>query len=349
MSEFTNITSAQLIRYNANSSGRSTGDCVKRALSLAFNVPYTEMAKELIAKMKELRQDAWNIHYVYEPVIKAHGGSNFAKLPQPCGTLAEFADGIGHSGTWLVCTGSKPNSENHIVCVIDGVIYDSWDSSNEYAISYASAPSVKREFTSLCINDYRDEIDATLKETTKKLLKKYPWEKYIESLRANVSWNKNNNYRMIVDFNVVLGDRPYRSDASYYNSRFYIIFTPSTTDEEAHKIIKQTIQTRVYDRLYSINQQEKKFEAFHAEGGVRRPAYMDAREVRFWNTLPAKQQAIIKYIRIERPGQYSDSYQVEVNPQWNEGKSVWLETYEADEMRWLLTRYMEDGTTYYDG
>ena len=35
-----NVNSASLVRYNANNRGISTGDCVKRAISYAFNKSY---------------------------------------------------------------------------------------------------------------------------------------------------------------------------------------------------------------------------------------------------------------------------------------------------------------------
>ena len=35
-----NLINEDLIKYNANAYGRSTGDCVIRALSLAYNIDY---------------------------------------------------------------------------------------------------------------------------------------------------------------------------------------------------------------------------------------------------------------------------------------------------------------------
>ena len=48
------IESAELVRYNANSSGKMSPDCVKRALSLAFDVPYSQIAKMLNEEMKKM-------------------------------------------------------------------------------------------------------------------------------------------------------------------------------------------------------------------------------------------------------------------------------------------------------
>ena len=45
----------KLIYYNANTHNVHSGDCVKRAISLAFNLDYEYIAKLLRQKAKELR------------------------------------------------------------------------------------------------------------------------------------------------------------------------------------------------------------------------------------------------------------------------------------------------------
>ena len=41
------ISSADYVNYNANSRGNNVGDCVKRALSMAFDMDYNQTSKEL--------------------------------------------------------------------------------------------------------------------------------------------------------------------------------------------------------------------------------------------------------------------------------------------------------------
>ena len=349
MSTFQSILSAEFIRYNANAAGRSTGDCVKRALSLAFDVPYNEMAKELIAKMKELHQSQWNIKYVYEKVITAHGGSTEIATPDPMMRLSEFADTIGKQGTWLVATGSKPNRSNHIVWIIDGTIYDSWDSTNEYVVRYHTIKDApKRQFTDFNVMDYREEIENVVDEVGNKLLKKYSWYDALKSLEAKFKTFKDNKYKCNIDFVLVLRPRPYYDEPTQYTAHFSIVFTPSTTDEEAHSIIKNTVQVRMYDRLYSINQLEKKKEeAWQAGGTTKMDRYMTPQEARFYNSLPGKWQAIIESVDIQRPGYWSDSYSVRVKPQHGEGdRYIRLEAGDASEMKELIEHYIETGETY---
>ena len=346
----TSVLSADLVRYNANSAGHSAPDCVKRSISLAFDIPYTQISKELNAEMKKQGSDSWCYAFVYAPVILRHGGQPSTTVQEEM-YLSEFADTIGKQGTWLVTTGPKPGKHsNHIVCVIDGVIYDSWNSSDQYVYVYYKIGHVdRRAFTDIDIHDYKDEINAVVTSTIQELLKKYPWGAYVHDATLTLRNRTDEKYRMrcIVDFTISARDY-FRYD-SEFDFDFYIVFTPSTTDEEAHKIIKDTAKVRVYDRLYSINQKEKKRqEAFESGGDARRPHGLSAREIRFWNTLPGRVQGIVRDITIHDPGQWHFSYEVKVDPQWGESGPVTLETYQSYEMRDLLEKYVADGTTEYD-
>ena len=307
------------------------------------------MAKELIAKMKELHQQQWNIRYVYGKVIRAHGGSDEVPTPDPTMRLSEFADTIGKEGTWLVATGSKPNRSNHIVCIIDGTIYDSWDSTNEYVVRYHTIKDApKRQFTEFDVMDYRDEIENAVGDVGLKIVQKYPWYDYVKSLDAKFITSKDNKYKCKIDMVLILKPRPYFDESSTYTCNFSIVFTPSTTDEEAHKIINSTVKTRVYDRLYSVNQLEKKKEeAFQAGGTVKMDRWMSPMDKRFYNSLPGRLQGIITWVDVDRPGQYSDSYTVRVKPQHGENEdSIRLYAIDATEMRELIEHYIETGETY---
>lgn len=349
MSSFENILASQFIRYNANAAGRSTGDCVKRALSLAFDIPYNEIAKELIATMKESHRNKWNVPSVYTKVIAAHGGSSEHKLPDPQTHLSEFADTVGATGTWLVLTGSKPADCNHIVCVIDGTIYDSWNSTEEYVCGYFIVPTIDRKpFTEIDIMSYREEIEQTVNDIGNKLVQKYPWYDALKSFDSKFITFRENKYKCKIDQKVVLRPRPYFDESTTYTYNFSIVMTPSTTDEEAHKIIKSTVQIRMYDRLYSINQMEKKKEeAWQAGGTTKMERWMTPQEERFYNSLPGRIQAIVHSVDIQRPGWYSDSYSVRVIPQHGEGDNyIRLNAGDSAEMKELIEHYIETGDTY---
>ena len=89
------IISADLVRYNANIRGKNVGDCVKRSLSLAFNIDYGQLEKELQqAAHKMYRvppENAYRRSIVYNEVIYAHGGSKPKEIDETI-KLGDFID-----------------------------------------------------------------------------------------------------------------------------------------------------------------------------------------------------------------------------------------------------------------
>ena len=156
----------KLIYYNANTHNVHSGDCVKRAISLAFNIDYEYTAKLLRQKAKELRVDSWQVPSVFIPVIKdllPYGDlDEISTKATP--TVAEFAD--SHStGTYIIqCGDTYPN---HLVCVIDGNIYDSWDSGNLicfniYIIDHKASKIYFYEEQKDLLKDYANQVCSEL-------------------------------------------------------------------------------------------------------------------------------------------------------------------------------------------
>lgn len=112
--------------YQPNPAGKSVGDCTVRALSKALGQTWEETYAGL-ALEGFARGDLPNADSVWGPYLKARG---FARNWMPdecpdCYTVADFA--ADHpEGTYVL---SMPG--RHVATVVDGVIYDSWDSSNE--------------------------------------------------------------------------------------------------------------------------------------------------------------------------------------------------------------------------
>ena len=144
------VRSADYVHYNANAQGRNSQDCVKRALSMAFDISYNDISKELLSTAKRLNSSAWNVPPVFGDVIESHGGIKKSVIG-PRLNVSDFIDENCTSGTYLLLTSSTPTSRSHhIICVIDGKLYDSWDSSNEYVVSYYVVPEIStRNFTNI--------------------------------------------------------------------------------------------------------------------------------------------------------------------------------------------------------
>lgn len=116
--------------FSNNPTGRNTGDCSVRAVSLALNVDW-ETAYALIALNGYLMGDMPSSNSVFGAVLRQHGFSRYA-IPNTCPdcyTINDFADENPH-GVYVVGTG------NHVVTIKDGVVWDSWDSRSESPIYY---------------------------------------------------------------------------------------------------------------------------------------------------------------------------------------------------------------------
>ena len=134
------VCSADLVKYNANTRGTRTGDCSVRSISLAFNKDYREVKKLLNDCMRKSRGSAYNsssnIKYALINEFNVPESSILDIRTQKL-TVAEFAD-QNPSGTFLIGCSKNPNPPSdyvfggHLVTIINGKIFDTWDSRDYY-------------------------------------------------------------------------------------------------------------------------------------------------------------------------------------------------------------------------
>ncbi len=120
------------IYYNPNPKGRSTGDCVIRALSKAFHKPW-KLVYWSLCIYGFMYGDMPSSNFIWGMYLKNNG---FRKhiIPDTCPdcyTVLNFAND-NSKGTFVLGTG------DHVVTIIDGNYYDSWDSGAEVPIYYYS-------------------------------------------------------------------------------------------------------------------------------------------------------------------------------------------------------------------
>lgn len=116
--------------YNPNPVSRSVGDCAVRAVAKALDMTW-ERAYAMIAMNGFLMGDVMTSNGVWGATLRQNG---FTRNTVPntcpdCYTVDEFANDHPE-GVYVVGTG------NHAVAVVDGVVYDSWDSRNEIPVYY---------------------------------------------------------------------------------------------------------------------------------------------------------------------------------------------------------------------
>ena len=113
------------IRYNPNPAGRSVGDCSVRAIAKALNISWQE-AFAMIVSNAYLMADMPSSNSVWGSVLFQNGFKRLAienNCPD-CYTAEDFI--IDHpKGVYVLGFG------NHVATVVDGFLYDSWDSTQE--------------------------------------------------------------------------------------------------------------------------------------------------------------------------------------------------------------------------
>lgn len=120
--------------FNPNPCGRAVGDCAVRALSAALGLDW-EGAFDILAEFARNMCDMPSSDQVWGAVLRANGFYRSA-LPTSCPNCYTVEDFCQEHNTGIFVLGFG----GHVATVIDGDLYDSWDSSNEMPIYFWYRP-----------------------------------------------------------------------------------------------------------------------------------------------------------------------------------------------------------------
>ena len=113
------------IEFNNNPAGRVVGDCAVRAVSVALGTDW-ETAYSMLAEAGYNMADMPSSNGVIGAVLRQNGFYR-ASIPDycpDCFTAENFCE-ENPIGIFVLGFGG------HVATVVDGIIYDSWDSSKE--------------------------------------------------------------------------------------------------------------------------------------------------------------------------------------------------------------------------
>ena len=116
--------------YNPNPDGKKVGDCVIRALAKAMNMDW-ERTYMAVVLQGYIMHDMPSANSVWGALLRSKGyKQRTVDVDNPdYYTLADFA--ADHAeGKYIVALSS------HVVCVVDGDWYDTWDSGGEEPLYY---------------------------------------------------------------------------------------------------------------------------------------------------------------------------------------------------------------------
>lgn len=112
-------------QYNPNRAGRNVGDCAVRAVAKALGVTWEEAYLMMVVNGFNMG-DMPSSNSVWGAVLRQHGFYRKA-IPDQCPECYTAEDFVrdNNRGTYVLGFGT------HVATVVDGVLYDAWDSSKE--------------------------------------------------------------------------------------------------------------------------------------------------------------------------------------------------------------------------
>lgn len=118
------------IKYNANPAGRQVGDCTVRAVSKVLDEDW-EQSYSGMALQGFMLCDMPSANHVWGAYIRSKGFKKHI-IPDTCPDCYSVKDFCKDhpKGKFLLAL------SGHVVCIIDGNYFDTWDSGNEIPIYY---------------------------------------------------------------------------------------------------------------------------------------------------------------------------------------------------------------------
>lgn len=117
------------IKYNPNPYNSRVGDCTVRAISKALEQDW-ETTYTGLTLYGYMRCDLPNANHVWGAYLKSKGFKQYIiDNDKEIYTVNDFCNDNPH-GTYILAI------DGHVVCVVDGHFYDTWDSGSEIPIYY---------------------------------------------------------------------------------------------------------------------------------------------------------------------------------------------------------------------
>ena len=241
--------------YNANANGKNHPDCTRRSISLAYGRPYEQVAldsRRIASRMGMTYQDDLVMHrllkqygYEWQERYKALG---FTSMP----TVAEFAEEYS-VGTYVVhCVNPKnpKSTTQHAVAVIDGTIYDSWDSQGWLCDEVTCvSESAADAFLESDINELVSELnDKLLPWIQRYARKKIP---DIEVTTSTKCWDEYSGHIYVyLQYPDWLVEGPPKLRGNKGHKRFSVKINPTITYENNYQANYKRLQQQIRDYLW---------------------------------------------------------------------------------------------------
>jgi hypothetical protein len=324
------IKSADLVNYNANSRGTSTGDCSVRAISLAFNKDYREVKQILNESAKRLRAQHYNSSKnIVEVISNVFHQGKYIDIREQKLTVEQFAD-QHPSGIYLIGCGRTPDAHKqysyslggHIVTIINGKVFDTWDSRDWYVIKYwkvSTEETTTRDSELITLGEalstwakgskewWREEVESSFNTAVarSRRLKKIVADNNIRvdfAVTANSFSYRSFVFKVTVTFDLQIPEYRVSED---YTKVIKVAIKPDTKPEDIESYIKSAFDIKMNDSVWAIVKSlEDIVQGYNEmkdipEGNATR-YWMSSYEQKIFNGLPYWVRRIATYFSVEK-------------------------------------------------
>ena len=247
-------------RYNANSNDRNVGDCVKRSLSFAYGVDYDEISRQLNKIKRKIGSQAFNSYRTYTKFLQDSGAESININAYDTMTEEEFSK-KWNQGVYVCLTGPEnKNYATHMVCIMNGDIIDSWDSSDYVVRSAYEIPNVSLETSEVYFEDIELDLYDFIDEYLYKACRKY--EDWFKCWRTCSYFIDETTAKM--EFYLETKDLP--DESKYYPNQIYvkritIKLNPRMNAKQNLESLKPKLKQKVYDWIYLFQKDKRDVES----------------------------------------------------------------------------------------
>lgn len=244
---------ADLKYYNANTRNADVGDCVKRGLAVAYSMDYDAVSTELNRIKRKIGASQFNLGTVFKKFMKERGDT-FTSVPESEQITADEFCKVHPQGVYVVLLGKRTGAHSsHLAAIVDGNVYDSWDSLNWFVIQYAKVSSGKSDVYEMDGEEVAKQVaQAVADYVDTRLFDKLPDNM---SVHVVTSIARDNKYTYELTIRCSLGDVSkyckYRSGARLLH-QITMKLNPRLSPEENLASLTKKCKQKVYDYIYNV-------------------------------------------------------------------------------------------------
>lgn len=337
-------------KYNANSQNKNVGDCVKRALSFAYGMDYNEVGRQLNRIKNAIGSIAYNYRRTYERFLKDKGAVLLPKSEYEGLTEDEFAE-KHPQGVYILLTGTeKSGHQSHMVCIFNGDIIDSWNSSDYVVYDGWKIPNVSTEISSVEWDDISEDMNNFIDEYLASLNKKY--EDWFNAWREPGYQVDLLTYRMkfYVRTNSNLPDESQYYSNKTYMKRIVVKMNPRMSEEANLSTLQKKLKQSVYDWLYPFMKDRKDTQAILKMNDDEALKKKDTWTKKQLLMLPEWVRPLVEYFWYDTSGSSYTKYEIRFKALpddpyvEDEGNKIRYETDSYKDLKDMLAAYKEDFT-----